>query len=295
MRWFFIFATALAAADLDRDTLPDQFEQKLLERFVPRFMVSANDCDVLPAEFIAGDLMPRAGGRHDTVYGFVTPHVNGEIEMHYYHLWARDCGRGSHALDVEHVSVLLRSPRQEYSAKHWYAVVWTAAGHQGTICDTAHGARAHLLDAATKGPTVWISHGKHASFLDRELCGRGCGGDRCDNMIPWKPREVVNLGSADYPMNGAAWVRSQRWALAAKLRPEISPAVQTVLSGAKGIAGLYPVLVPIKATVLAGGTTLDAVDTGKHHTGSGVATGAASVSNSLRKAKNAVNNFLTRW
>lgn len=292
MRWLLLLASSLAAADLDQDTLPDKFEQQLLERFVPRFMVSTKDCDVLPAEFARHESAPRPVSRNGTLYGFVTLRDEGEIELHYYHLWARDCGRGSHPLDVEHVSALLRNPNPDHTAKHWHAVAWMAAGHQGTICDTAHGARAHLLDAAKQGPTVWISQGKHASFLSQKLCSRGCGGDRCENMQPWRPRAVVNVGSVEHPMNGSEWIQSKQWALKQKLRPEFSSSVQTVIAQSEGIANLYPVLVPVKATVFAGDATLDAVGTGKRHAGGGVATGASSVAKSLKKAKRAVSSFL---
>ena len=290
MRWLFLFAATLAAADLDRDSLSDKLEQQLPERFVPKFLVSVNDCAVLPAEFAPQESTPRALNRHATLYGFVTPHPNGDIEMHYYHLWSRDCGtRFSHPLDVEHVSVLLRA-----AGKRWYAVAWMAAGHQGTICDTAHGARAHVLDAAQEGPTVWISHGKHASFLSQSLCSRGCGGDRCEAMVTWRPREIINLGSREYPLHGAVWLESREWSLAPKPHPEFTPAIQTVIAQSNRIANLYPVLVPVKATVFAGDTTLDALGTGANHAGSGVATGANSVTGSLRKAKRAVTNFLQR-
>lgn len=293
MRSLLLFALTLSAADLDRDSLPDKFEQQLLERFAPRFLVSPTDCAVLPVEFAPGEVKPRTLDAHQTLYGFVTPHATGEVEMHYYHLWVRDCGRFSHPIDVEHVSVLLRSPHADHSAKHWYAVAWAAAGHQGTICDTAHGIRAHLLDAAKKGPTVWVSHGKHASFLSQERCSGGCGGDRCDAVVPWRPQRIVNLGSRENPMNGAAWVQSS--AFAGKLETEFTPDIETVLTHAKGIAGLYPVLVPVKATVFAGDATLDAVGTGGHHAGQGISTGANSVANSLRRAKRAVTNVLSRW
>ncbi len=296
MRWMFFFvATALAAADLDRDGLPDAFEQRLLERFAPQFYISAHDCDVEPSEFAAGERVPRATGRAGTLYGFVAPHPNGEIEVHYYHLWARDCGRGSHALDAEHVSALLRPTKAEYAEKYWRAVAWSAAGHQGTVCDTAHGARAHLLDAARQGPTVWISHGKHASFLSQARCARGCGGDSCEDVRRWTPKRIVNLGAPNDPLNGAVWMQSTNWSLAQKMRLEFTPSVVTVLDHSTEITNLYPVLVPVKATVLAGGSALGAIETGGQQAGAGMLTGASSVSDSIRKAKRAVGNLLNRW
>jgi hypothetical protein len=148
--------TAAHAVDHDRDGLADDFEQELLQRFVPTFMVAVGDCDVLPSEFRPSSQEPACGRekRHDLWTGV----PEGEfIEIHYYHLWSRDCGRRGHALDVEYVSALIRAGKAAY---------WYASAHQDTVCDVRNGARASQLQAEEHGPLVWISRGKHAFILE---------------------------------------------------------------------------------------------------------------------------------
>ena len=96
------------SGDADRDSLPDVLEQQLLERFMPRFQVAVDDCDLAPAEFGMGESEPMLVARNGSVYGQVF-RVEGGIELHFYHLWATDCGRVRHTLDAEHVAGLLRS------------------------------------------------------------------------------------------------------------------------------------------------------------------------------------------
>jgi hypothetical protein len=96
------------AADGDHDGLSDTFEQDLLKRFAPSFVIPGGDCGGSPAEFAAGSPEPRVVASNGTWYGQVFPSQlpagNGVfIEVHFYHLWARDCGCNGHALDVEHV------------------------------------------------------------------------------------------------------------------------------------------------------------------------------------------------
>ena len=84
--------------DFDKDGLSDDFEQALLARFEPTFWISADDCDTLPAEFLPASRKPLVAGRNGTVYGQVfqkdSEGTSGAfLEIHYYHLWGRDCGR----------------------------------------------------------------------------------------------------------------------------------------------------------------------------------------------------------
>ena len=164
-------AAPASVEDSDRDSLSDDFEQALLVQFAPAFQISAGDCAEAPAEFLPGSRKPQVVARNGTIYGQVSKATAGFLEIHYYHLWSRDCGRLGHALDAEHVSALIR-------ASDYKAVYWFAAAHQETVCDASSAAPAATLDAEDHGPTVWISRGKHASFLSLESCSRGCGGDR---------------------------------------------------------------------------------------------------------------------
>ena len=173
-------APALAQDD-DRDGLPDALEQALLERFLPTFVLSADECDGLPAAMIPGISEPRVAARNGTIYGYATPRSSGtegvDVEIKYFHLWARDCGRPSHALDAEHLSALIHAPATDAPIGAWRAEDRYAAAHEGTLCDASSGARAEAIRAAASGPYVYISRGKHASYLVRGQCKWGCGSD----------------------------------------------------------------------------------------------------------------------
>jgi hypothetical protein len=87
-----------APKDLDHDGLEDPFEQEILARFLPEFRVSKMECAGLPAEFLPDSTQPQAVALNGTIYGQVFPvapdGISGSfLEVHYYHLWSRDCGR----------------------------------------------------------------------------------------------------------------------------------------------------------------------------------------------------------
>ncbi|HEY0161347.1 MAG TPA: hypothetical protein VGB69_01600 [Edaphobacter sp.] len=227
--------------DSDRDGLSDELEAKLLKQFQPRWMIGKQDCSVKPARFEPGLAVPTVVEDDGTVYGQAFPRARrrskaamvrdeitlrgnkagqdaDEVELHFYHLWRQDCGQMGHALDAEHVAVLLRNESVSEERSEWRAVYWYAAAHEDTVCDASQITRASTLDAEEKGATVWVSPGKHASFLNAELCHYGCGGDRCEAMEEMKPGEIVNLGELSHPDDGAVWVASKQWPLADKMR-----------------------------------------------------------------------------
>lgn len=216
----FAFAQGKAAADplrdSDRDGISDAMEEALLARFSPAFMVSSADCSGRPAQFVPEKSMPTVVADDGTIYGQAFPRKDhpGEVELHYYHLWRKDCGEMWHALDAEHVSALIRVGEDAGSAK---ALYWYAAAHEDTICDAGHLARAHTIAAEDHGATVWISPGKHASFLSEALCRYGCGGDHCEAMQPLKTRAIVNLGESGAAMNEIAWLSFSAWPLKEKM------------------------------------------------------------------------------
>jgi hypothetical protein len=203
--------------DSDRDGLSDSLEAALLARFSPVFMVSRTDCSIMPAQFVPEMIKPTVLADNGTIYGQAFPRKNhpGEVELHYYHLWRKDCGERGHPLDAEHVSVLILLGDDADSAK---ALYWYAAAHEDTICDAGHLARAATIAAEQHGATVWISPGKHASFLSETLCSYGCGGDHCEQMSPLKSGAIVNLGEPDAPMNAIAWLLFPEWPLQDKMR-----------------------------------------------------------------------------
>jgi len=292
---------AILPPDSDNDGLPDKLEQELLAKFAPRFMISVKECDGEPAEFRPNSGEPRLLARNGSIYGQVfvlsLPERPGHfIEIHYFHLWNRDCGLNGHDLDAEHVSVLLRSETGANEAADWKAVYWYAAAHEDTICDISHGARASLLDATQHGPAVWISGGKHSSFLSPDLCKGGCGGDDCSRVRLLNIHKIVNLGERAAPMNGSAWIESLRWPLAEKMSTDFHPAMLARLeSGAP--AAIFPAndsQAPAKAMVLAGGTAAEALATAQAKTGAALSKADDSTSSALNKAAGKVGRSVGR-
>ena len=213
---------AHAQIDSDQDGLSDDLEQALLVQFAPRFLVGQGDCSNVPAEFQPGIPTPQVKSVNGTIYGQVFPAkeiVVGApvVEIHYYHLWRTDCGRHGHPLDAEHVAVLVRASSPDLRFAKWKALYWYAAAHENTVCDVSQIAYASTLHAEDSGPSIWISPGKHASFLDESLCQRGCGADRCEKMIALVPATLVNLGEPAHPMNGSLFIASTAWPLADKM------------------------------------------------------------------------------
>jgi len=168
----------------------------------------------------------------------------------------------------------------------WKARYWTAAGHQGTVCDVSHGARAELLVAEWTGAEVWISSGKHASFLSAKRCRLGCGGDICPEMYPLAGMQVINLGEPGRPLNGAVWTSSRRWPMASKMTQQFDAATVSQIESSRPdrIIAINRALPPMRATILAGGETLDGVATGGRHAGRGLKSGHQSTGGALGKA-----------
>ena len=277
-----LIATAsLLAQDGDGDGLDDRVEQQLLEQFVPTFLLSSSECDGLPAELVPGEPHPKVAARNGTIYGQAFP-AGARIELRFFHLWGRDCGRAGHALDAEHVSALLeRNKRGE-----WAAVAWYAAAHEGTACDVGSLARAADLYARDRGIRVWVSRGKHASFLDVGRCIWGCGGDVCDGAVPLEVPRIVNIGEQGQLLNGATWVTSDRWALASKLGPDFDAYKLGMLSDTRwsGVRTLNVELRTAQAVFLGGDSTLDALALAGGETDKALTKSAGNVDSSLERA-----------
>ena len=288
----------VAVPDSDGDGLSDALEAKLLDQFQPRWMVSRDDCSVMPAEFAATAAEPTAIADNGTVYGqaFSKKQIPGSVEMHYYHLWRRDCGQMGHPLDAEHVAVLLR--REEGHKKpEWKAVYWYAAAHEDTVCDASQMTRAATIDAEKNGPTVWVSSGKHASFFSEELCAHGCGGDRCTDMERMKPNEIVNLGELSRPSEGAAWVSSPRWPLAEKMkRSDFTEARVTRMEQLPetDIAWANPGKRPAQALIYGGNSTVGGIATGGRSTDAALSVANDKTSHSLDIAERKTGNALSK-
>jgi len=111
----------------------------------------------------------------------------------------------------------VRALDEHLNTATWKAVYWYAAAHEDTVCDVSQIARAATLNSEDHGATIWISPGKHASYLNETLCHGGCGADRCENMVPLRTTALINLGEPSYPMNGSIFISSSEWPLTAKM------------------------------------------------------------------------------
>ncbi len=259
-----------------------------------------------------------------TIYGQVFPATDPidnapAAEIHYYHLWRIDCGPHGYLLDTEHVSVLIRadsaraelgqasntapadSPQPvsnpepasnpDLSSATWKALYWYAAAHENTVCDVSQIARASTLHAENSGPSVWISPGKHASYLNQALCERGCGADRCENMSVLAPAKIINLGEATHPMNGSVFIASSAWPLTAKMSETNFPA--PVLARLNELpdaaiawfnAGRHPKQGIIAISSTTGRDALERIDTAADATDNSLSIAHGSTGNALHKS-----------
>jgi hypothetical protein len=208
--------------DSDNDGMSDALEQALLIQFAPTFMVGRHDCSEIPAEFEPNMAAPTVKAENGTIYGQVFPAKSSSdalpaAEIHYYHLWRRDCGPHGHPLDTEHVAVLVSASERQPDTTKWKANYWYAAAHENTVCDASQITRASTLHAEEHGAKVWISPGKHASYLNETLCQGGCGADKCVDMVALPPGKIINLGEPGHPMNGSVFIASSEWPLMGKM------------------------------------------------------------------------------
>jgi hypothetical protein len=277
--------------DSDRDGLSDALENALLMQFAPRFLVSVSDCSVRPAEFVPLRTKPIVESENGTIYGQAFPRAgqSDQVELHYYHLWRRDCGDLGHNLDAEHVSALVSRDK----AENWKALYWYAAAHEDTVCDASQIARASTLDAELRGPQVWISRGKHGSFFSDVLCTRGCGGDECRNLKPLAVAAIINLGELSAPASGATWINAPQWPLADKMRhsdfADARLARVNQLS-ATTILWASPQKRPYQGAIRGGNGTLDGVAAGAHATDAALTATDAALDLANTKTGNALAN-----
>lgn len=293
----------LAAGDFDNDGISDALETAVLEQFRPTLLISAGECDGLPAEFVTGAKEPKVAARNGTLYARVSPYSlrPGEwLELHYYHLWGRDCGKNGHTLDAEQTAVLVERVHGEWIARYWYA-----AAHEATLCERSNAARASWLNAEKHGASLWVSRGKHASYLTQGLCSWGCGGDSCEQMRPVPAGKIINLGEKGAIAEGMSWVLAGRWPMQDKFGSNFPLELLDRLDREKGsrIVAREGAMYPIQAIALAGGETLDGLGTGKQHTEEALGTGkkqtqdalgtaTKKTSGALRKATKSVGDFL---
>jgi hypothetical protein len=299
--------SAQNAPDTDHDGLNDALEQRLLVQFAPEFRIGQHDCSNVPATFTPGLAVPTVQAEDRTIYGQVfvsknsTP-VNPSVEIHYYHLWKTDCGPHGHALDAEHVATLVHADRAQLDDAKWKADYWYAAAHEDTVCDVSQITRARTLQAEDHGAKVWISPGKHASYLNETLCRAGCGADHCLQMTELHAEKIVNLGEVGAPMNGSLFISSKQWPLVAKMTVSNFPG--TSLERVNGlpetdIAWVHPGSHPTQQIIAISGHTEqhiasagssvnshtgDALDSADGHTGVAISLAADQTGNALQKS-----------
>ncbi len=287
----------LPITDSDHDGLSDAVEQALLVQFAPRFIVGQDDCSNLPAEFAEGVKTPTVKRDDGTIYGQVFPAKSSTaetalIEVHFYHLWRRDCGEHGHALDTEHVSVLVQGLKDDSRPTQWKALYWYAAAHEDTVCDVSQIARAVTLDAVDHGARVWISPGKHASYLNETLCRGGCGGDRCEAMVPLEIKRVVNLGEIGHSMNGSTFITSSAWPLQKKMMTTnfaAEPVARLNELPATDIAWFRPGRHPVQGVIAVSASTGTAISTSGGNTGAAIGLAGNSTGDALDKTGNALD------
>jgi hypothetical protein len=184
------------------------------------------------------------------------------------------------------VAVLLRAGSED-----WQAIAWYSAAHEATVCDVSETLPAAELGAESNGPAVWISSGKHASFLRLERCDGGCSHDSCEQMVAMPTAPLINVGEPGAPLHGAAWIDSDAWLLPGKMQSAFADTTISAL-----LEGNSPPLPPhrtnAQALVTAGDYGLSAVELGADHTDSALVIGQAHAGDALatadRKAKNGV-------
>jgi len=287
--------------DSDHDGLSDQLEQRILKQFAPKFMTGKSDCSVRPAEFRPGEQIPEVLADNGTIYGQAFPSKNtGDhamaVELHYYHLWRRDCGEHGHALDTEHVAVLVHPSDTNLTLASWKALYWYAAAHEDTICDVSQIARASTLSAEDHGATVWISPGKHASYLNATLCQRGCGADRCNEMVPLETTALVNLGEVGQPANGSLFISSAQWPLQAKMSASNFPAAPLARLDRlplTDIAWVNPGRHPAQGIIARSSSTAQALAQSQRNTSVAISVAESSTGGALSDAGGATGDALS--
>ena len=284
-----------ASPDSDHDGLSDVVEDALLAQFAPRFQVSDDDCSLRPAQFVPFVSNPQVQQENGTIYGEAFPVAGnpGWVELHYYHLWRRDCGAIGHPLDAEHVSALVvRDDSSNAKALYWYA-----AAHENTLCDASQIARAVTVDGELHGPPVWISRGKHASFLSDAICAHGCGGDKCVAMQPLATTGIINLGERSNAMNGATWAASAQWPLAAKMSRNDFSDDRTARADClpvTSIAWANPERRPVKATIKVSNHALGGTAEGFHSADIALDQAGSNTEDALNNASTATGNGLAK-
>ncbi len=277
-------------SDSDHDGLSDYLEQQLLEQFRPTLMISASDCASAPARFREDEATPRVADKDGTLYGQASPRSAILVELHYYTLWNRDCGRISHPLDAEHAAVLVSLAGPEPRALYWYA-----GAHEKTVCDISSGARAQTVDGETHGARLWSSSGKHALYLREAMCAGGCGADSCSHSVELvSSGPVVNLGEPGALNPRLPWVLSAAWPLREKMNSDFPPDVVARLDASGVQVTTLRGSSTVHGAIQGSDTALGGADIGAEHTEAALYTANTHTSHSFQRAAGATQHSLQR-
>jgi hypothetical protein len=153
------------------------------------------------------------------------------------------------------------------------------------VCDARQVATAKALDAEMRGPTIWLSTGKHGVFLSEAICSRGCGGDRCVAMAPLAVARIVDVGEPGVAMNGAVWVQSAAWPLAAKMQSDFSTATIARLEHGAGVpVEMNRAHGSVKGTIYVANSVANGVGDSTTNTGDALNTAGTNTSAALGNA-----------
>jgi hypothetical protein len=288
--------------DSDGDGLSDALEQALLVQFAPTFIIGKQDCSNVPGEFATNSTTPVIEAENGTIYGQVFPARASTpeqpvVEIHFYHLWKKDCGAHPHALDTEHVSALVEASGSDRASAIWTAMYWYAAAHENTVCDVSQISRASTLHAEDRGAKVWISPGKHASYLNETLCQRGCGADRCQEMVLLPPSKLINLGEPGHPMDGSLFISSNRWPLEEKMAATNFPVDAIARLNQlpeTDIAWFHPGKHPAQGVIAVSNSTGEALANSSHNTTAALSTASDSTNTAISVAGDSTNGALEK-
>jgi hypothetical protein len=263
-------------------------------------MVARHDCSKLPAQFMPNFETPTPEVEDGTIYGQVSPikSPSGDLpaaEIHFYHLWRSDCGPHGHPLDTEHVAVLVTASDKNLDTAKWKALYWYAAAHEETVCDVSQITRASTIHAEQNGATVFVSPGKHASYLDQRLCHAGCGADRCVDQVALTHGAIINLGESGHPMNGAVFIASTQWPLLDKMTHTNFPAERIARLNQMpptDIAWFNPGKHPAQGIIANSNTTRQAIAHGAGDTGVAISLANDSTGSALQKSYTSTKHAL---
>jgi hypothetical protein len=153
------------------------------------------------------------------------------------------------------------------------------------------------VGAEDHGAKVWISRGKHASYLNVTLCEIGCGADICDETTPLRKGRVINLGEPGHPMNGSVFISSRLWPLAEKMEtsnfPEGVVARLNQMTDTE-IAWVNAGRHPAQGVIAVSGSTEEAIARSGANTTAAISIARDSTGDAISSAGNSTGNALEK-